>query len=240
MVKKRNDKKTLEVGKDLSGDAILGNGNIIHKTIIQNINFSDKYSSDIEDLKVPDKRVPSTKQVTPVSDYSSSIKQNIESIIFNSALIWEHVDPQLATRTTQAQLRDIYDRLLHVDHQDPFNNTEFAKQRIAEFNKVTGWEFTIQYRELVDFFLGDPEQIPVWLVFEQMYKDSFQKEWEIYKSCFKGEQYIEFKKEGEDVYKQINDWLQNKAERIYKVVKRNFPGLAPKEHSIVPLEWPDD
>lgn len=34
MAKKRTDKKTLKVGKDLTGDAILGDGNTIHKTNI--------------------------------------------------------------------------------------------------------------------------------------------------------------------------------------------------------------
>lgn len=239
MAKKRTDKKTLEVGKDLTGDAILGNGNTIHKTIIQNINFSEKPSSDTEDLRIPDEKVSSIKQVPLESEYSKYIKQNVESITFNSALLWEHIDPIITWRKTQAQLRYIFDELLHVDYEDPFNNAEFAKKRIAEFNKVIGWEFTENDIKLIDFFLGDPDQIPVWLVFEKIYKDGFQKEWEIYKSVFEGEQHFEFKKEGEDVYKQINEWLQNKAERIYKVVKRNFPDVSPKMYSMPPLEWTD-
>lgn len=235
MAKKRTDKKTLEVGKDLAGNAIFGDGN----TIIQNTYNFDKHSSSTEDLKVPDKKAPSTKQVTSESEYSEAIMRNIKSITFNSALLCEHIDPQIATRKTHAQLRDIYDRLLHVDHQNLFNNAEYAKQRIAEFNKVTGWEFTEYDITLIDFFLGDPDQIPVWLVFEKIYKDSFEKEWEIYKSIFEGQQYVGLKKEGEDIYKQISEWLQNKAERIYKVVKKIFPDVSPKAHSTPPIEWID-
>lgn len=237
MAKKQSNKKTLEVGKDLTGDAILGNGNTIHKTIIQNINFSEKPSSDTEDLRMPEEKIPSRKQVSVESEYSNRIKQNIESITFNSALLWEHIDPQIARRKTQAQLRYIFDLLLHVDYEDPFNNAEFAKKRIAEFNKITGWGVTEHDIRLIDFFLGHPDQIPVWLVFAQIHKDGFQKEWEIYKSIIEGKQYAEFKKEGEDIYKQINEWLQNKSERIYKVVKRNFPDVSPEMPSLIPLEF---
>lgn len=137
----------------------------------------------------------------------------------------------------EAQLREIDDRLGHVDYNDPFNNAEYSKQRIAEFNKVTGWEFTEDDINLIDFFLVSPEQIQVRLVFEEMYKDSSEKEWEIYKSCIEGHNYFKFNNTGEDVYKQINDWMQNKAERIYEVVKKNFPDVSPKMYFMKPLEF---
>jgi hypothetical protein len=234
MAKKRAEKKTLEVGKDLTGDAILGDGNTIHKTITQNIFVSANPSSGIEDKEAPDEKRLSAKRITADPDYKYSIKQNIESIIYNSAILCEHIDPQIATRKTQATLSGISDRLLHINTQDPFSNAELAKQRIAEFNKVTGWEFTENNINLIDFFLISPEQIQVWLVFEEMYKDSSEKEWEIYKSCIEG---LKFNNTGEDVYKQINDWMQNKAERIYEVVKKNFPDVSPKMYFMKPLEF---
>lgn len=210
--------------------------NYREKNSIEKLVSAINYAPGIEKLEVPEKKVPSQKQAASDSEYSKFIKQDIESITFNSALLCERIDPQIATRKMQAQLRDIYDRLLHYDDEDIFNTVELAKKRVVEFNKVTGWEFTENDIKLIDFFLGNPDQIPVWLVFEQMYKDGFQKEWEIYKSCFEGKQYVEFKKEGEDVYKQINEWLQNKAEHIYKVAKKNFPDVSPKMYSLKPIE----
>lgn len=236
MAKKRTDKKALEVGKDLTGDAILGNGNSIHKSSIQNIFLSIDHSSDSEDLKVPNKKASSTKQVTSEPEYSASIKQNIESMTFNSALICEHIYPEIATRKTHAHLRGIDDRLGHIV-DDSFATADFAKQRITEFNQVTGWEFTKHDIELIDFFLRYPEQLPVWFVFDEMYKDNSEKEWGIYKACFEGRNHREFNKEGEDRYKQTNDWMQNKAEQIYKVAKKLFPDVSPKRHAIKPLEF---
>lgn len=236
MTKKRTDNKTLEVGKNLTGDAILGNGNTIHKTSIQNYYFSDKHSSNTKNSRIPDKKAPSKKQLTSESEYSKAIKQNIKSITFNSALICDHIYPQIATRKAHAQLRGIEDRVGHVD-KNPFFTANLARQRIDEFNLITGWEFTDDDIELIDFFLRYPEQLTVWFVFEQLYKDSSEKEWDIYEDCFEGRNHWEFNKSGEDVKKQINDWMQNKAEQIYKVVTKLLPDVPPKGHAIRPLEY---
>lgn len=195
------------------------------------------HAISVENSKTPEGNTLPQKQVSTGSEYSSSIKQNIESIVYNSALLCEYMGLQITTWKTHAQLQEIDDRLGHVDYNDPFNNAEFARRRIAEFNKVTDLEFTEHNLELVDFFLSRPEQLPVWYVFEEIYKDSFQKEWGIYKSYFEGKTHLVFDKDNEDVYKQINEWMRNKAIRIYKVVRKNFPDVSPKMYSSTPLEF---
>lgn len=237
MAKKRNEKKTLEVGKDLTGDAILGDGNTIHKPVTQNIFISINHSSDIENIEAPDEKRLSAKQITADSDYKYSIKQNIESIVFNSALLAEKMYPRIVTREIESQLREIDDRLGHVDYNDPFNNAEYARQRIDEFNNVTGFEFETHDIKLVDFFLIHPEQIPVWLVFEEVYKDGSPNEWQTYRFYLESVYLGQGSRVSENLEKQINDWMQNKAERIYEIVKKNFPDISPKMHSIKPLEF---
>lgn len=161
------------------------------------------------------------KQNEPVSTsskYLYYITNNIASITSNSALIVEKFKPQITTRNTEAQLQTVC-RDLQKDPSDPFNNVEMARQRIDEFNKVTGLDFSKDDLDLVDFFLWYPDQIAVWFVFEQIYKDDSPKEWDIYMRYYNNTRY----KNEDD--KQKYEWTLEKAKRIYEVVKKEFPQL---------------
>lgn len=162
------------------------------------------------------------------SEYLYYITNNIASITSNSALIIEKIKPQITSRKTEAQFKTIKEEL-QDNLGNPLNNFELARQRIDEFNKITGLDFSVDEYDLdlVDFFLAHPDQLAVWFVFEQIYKDDSPNEWDVYMGYYKN---MHFKQQSLDD-KQVYEWTLEKAKRIYEIVQKVFPKLKTNSYS---------
>lgn len=174
-------------------------------------------------------KAPIKKRASNEVIHASFIKENINSIIFNSRLLCEDKYPQIATQKALAKLRDIDKRLSHIDYKNPFNNAEFAKQRIHEFNEVTGFEFSENDINLIDYLLFRPEQLAVWLMFDLVYRDNSETEWQTYKGYFESYYIANFSTDDLKA-READLWLLEKAKRFYEIVKKNIQGVEPKPY----------
>lgn len=169
------------------------------------------------------------KQEELRKNHQGFIKKNIESIILNSLLLTEKSLPQIATLKAQAKLRDIDARLGHIDYKDQFNNWEFSKRRIHEFNEVTGFDFSENDITLIDYLLVRPEQLPVWYMFNLVYGDNSETEWQTYKGYFESYYIANFSTDDLKA-READLWLLEKAKRFYEIVKKNIQGVEPKSY----------
>jgi hypothetical protein len=161
----------------------------------------------------------------------SRIRKNIASLEANSALIAEHLYPQIATRKIEAQLRHIRTTTGPDDESDPpFTRADFAQQRIDAFNKITGWEFTEYELEFIEYVIDNPERLHVQLAFEEMDRDNWHKDWWEYKSVIRFLEYrYEFSKTDEKRYEEMDKWINEKAKGLYRWVETHIDHVTPKE-----------
>jgi hypothetical protein len=160
----------------------------------------------------------------------SIVGRNIDSLQFNSSLMVEHLYPQIATRKFKAQLHHIRtDTGPDDESYPPLVRVDFWRQRIDAFNKITGWNFTYDEdddydtgdHELVEYVIDNPEQLHVWLAFQEISGDDWSKDWEQYKrvvDLLKSE--TEAKK-----YEEILEWTYEKADKVFKWVKEHIPDI---------------
>lgn len=189
------------------------------------------FEVDIENFKKPEE-----EKITE-ADYFTYNNNNIFSIISNSILLVETQNPHLTTQKTLAKLREIDTRLNHSIRDDPFLNAQFAQDRLDEFNQVTGWDFGEGDLELVDELLMNPELLPVLVVFNSLYKENCQREWETFKSYYRNYYRLYSFKEQKD--KKAYQWILEKAEHIYKTAEKQNPDVLPIQ-IYKAIEWQYD
>lgn len=163
----------------------------------------------------------------------SRIRKNIASLEANSALIAEHLYPQIATRKIEAQLRHIRITTGPDDDSDqPSVRAKFVQQRIDAFNTITGWEFTEDDHKLIESIIDHPEQLNVWLAFEEIENNNWREELMGYSSVIdflNWEDHTNRKSERER-YEEIDKRISKMAGSVYRWVKANMSDVTPKEN----------
>ncbi len=162
----------------------------------------------------------------------SRIRKNIASLEANSALVAEHLYPQIATKKIEAQLRHIRTTTGPDDEAySPSVRAEFTQQRIDAFNTITGREFTEDDHKFIESIIDNPEQLYVWLAFEEIENSNWREELMGYRSVvdfLKREENANRKAEGER-YEEIDEEIAKKAGSVYGWVKANMSDFTPKE-----------
>ncbi len=152
------------------------------------------------------------------------IEKSIASLQYNSSLIVEHIYPQIATRKVESQLRYIRNETGPDDEScPPLVRVEFRQQRIDAFNKITGWNFSydeydMNDYEFVEYIIDNPEQLYVWLAFQEISNNDWSEGWEEYKKIISFSKYEESKR-----YK----WIHEKAKIVYQWIKTHIPNVEP-------------
>lgn len=187
----------------------------------------------------PQQKVAS--QPESFTDQLMFIRKNIASLEANSALLTEHLYPQLAARKIEARLRRIRTELGPDDDSSysPMARADLSKQRIDAFNEITGWEFTVDDYELVEYFIDDPEHLHVWLAFEKLDEDHWEQDWRQFQSAvdFMKHGYRRVKDDENHKYKDVENWLGEKAKVLSKWVEKNIPGVEPKGYHYILLDF---
>lgn len=154
-----------------------------------------------------------------------TVGSNIDSLQFYSSLLVEYLYPQIATRKFAAQLRYIrIDTGPDDESYSPSLRADMVKQRIDAFNKITGWEFSDQDKEdyeFVEYIIDNPNQLHVWLAFQEIGGDDWVEDWKKYKSVVD----LLHRKTEDKRYEEVLDWTYKKAEIIFKWVKERITDI---------------
>jgi len=166
------------------------------------------------------------------------VRENIASLHSNSSLLVEHLYPQIALRKIEAQLRYIRTKT-GPDNASypPLVKAEFRHQRIDAFNKITGWEFIydedVDYEGVgdyvfVEYIIDHPEQLHVWLAFQEINSDDWSEDWEAYKHMTSYIKRCEhtINENMEDKYlEEIWGWTNEKATMVCQWIKSHMPDV---------------
>lgn len=175
-----------------------------------------------------------TSQLESITDNLMYGRRNIASLEANSALLTEHLYPQLAARKIEARLRRIRAELGPDDESyPPAGRADLSQKRIDAFNEITSWDFTEYDYELVEYLIDNPEWLHVWLAFEEISDNHWKQDWQEFRSAVNFMQFNLHKIKNDDEvhkYEEVSQWLGEKAEALFKWVKMNIPGVEPKEY----------
>jgi len=157
--------------------------------------------------------------------YDEVLQINLNALRFNSAIIVEHLYPNLATRKILGQIRYI-DKTIGLPNgiDVPLSAAnEWQEQRIEEFNKLTGLRFTEDNAPLLNDFFIYPENFHVWLALKEV-SDDWEKDWGKYinintsRKSFSEEQY--------KISLRLSDLFSN-------WIKENIDGVEPEDSLII-------
>ena len=164
------------------------------------------------------------------------IRKNIASLESNAPLMVEHLYPQIAARKIEAHLRHIRTDTGPDDMSlQPSVRAKLVQQRIDAFNKITGWDFTEDDHELIENIIDNPEQLHIWLAFEEISNGNSGKAWIRYKATVNFLE-LELKDDGigkMDVktYDSMEKWTGEKAKSVYDWIKTHIPDVEPKAYA---------
>ena len=164
------------------------------------------------------------------------IRKNIASLESNAPLMVEHLYPQIAARKIEAHLRHIRtDTGPDNMALQPSVRAKLVQQRIDAFNKITGWDFTEDDHELIENIIDNPEQLHIWLAFEEISNGNSGKAWIRYKATVNFLE-LELKDDGigkMDVktYDSMEKWTGEKAKSVYDWIKTHIPDVEPKAYA---------
>jgi hypothetical protein len=164
------------------------------------------------------------------------IRKNIASLESNAPLMVEHLYPQIAARRIEAQLRHIRTDTGPDDMSyQPSVRAKFVQQRIDAFNKITGWDITEDDHELVENIVDNPEQLHIWLAFEEISNGDSGKAWIKYKVTV---DFLELELKQDKIgkmdvktYEMMEKWTGEKAKSVYDWIKTHIPDVEPKEYA---------
>ena len=179
--------------------------------------------------------VESIKQeLVPVTRLKHLIKirQNIESLEFNSLLMVEQLYPHIASRKTYTLLMNIRTHTGPDDESYPPSvRADFVRQRIDAFNEITGWEFTEEdEHDLIESVIDAPERLYVCIAFAKIVNENWRREWEKYISAadFLKRQENKISETDDKKYEETHKWTAEKAHSVYEWVSANIPDVTPK------------
>lgn len=184
---------------------------------------------DIEVNDANEKELAQPNQVRVLA----RILKNIASLEFNSSLMVEHLYPQIATRKVAAQLRHIRITTGPDDQSYlPSVRVNFVQQRIDQFNKITGWDFTEDDHEFIENIIDHPERLVIWLAFEETDNNDWRTHWLVYCSTVDFLERILYRSDKIDdkKYEEMDRWVDEKAKSIYEWVRVHIPDVTPKEN----------
>jgi hypothetical protein len=198
------------------------------------INIAKTMLKALLDVDVDKLQEQGLAQTNHSSFLVSGIRKNIISLQSNSSIIVEHLYPPIATRTFAAQLKHIRvatgpDDMSYL----PSVRAEFSQQRIDAFNKITGWEFTEDNHEFVEYIIDNPQRLHVWLVLQEINSNDWSKMWEKYQEAiyFLEHEQVRDNKTEDKKGKEIYEWTHEKADIVCQWIKARIPD--------VDLEYPD-
>jgi hypothetical protein len=161
----------------------------------------------------------------------SRIQKNIMSLQSNSSFVVEYLYPQIATRKSEAQLRYIRTNTGPDDESDqPSVRAEFVQRRIDAFNEITGWEFTEDDYEFIEYMIDNPEQLHVWLAFQEL-GDGWHEDWKKYQDAvyFLRREQNKVNIAEDKKYEEVYKWTHEKAHIVCQWLKSRIPDIEPKE-----------
>ena len=128
----------------------------------------------------------------PLSAYKL-IGQSVDSIKEKSLYMIENLYPQIATSIFVKRLGEIRDKTGPDREAYPLSlRAEMRQQRVELFNRLTGWEFTydpdndeegVGDYTFIEYIIDNPEQIYVWLAFQELSRNDYDEDWKEYKDA---------------------------------------------------------